>query len=63
MKCAYLGCKKEGEVLDDVETSPGATQRKMVCKGHEGMLVKHITILSKSNLPYMFSTESGEEKV
>lgn len=52
-KCAYLGCQKEGELLDDVETAPNVIEKKMVCRQHQGQLTKHI--FRTTNSRYMFS--------
>lgn len=59
MECAYLGCKNEGEIMDDVETSPGVIEKRSVCKLHQGKLAKNITVTGEFSLPYMFSMESG----
>lgn len=57
MKCAYLGCKRNGEIIDDVEISPGVIEKKCVCREHLGKLTGNITVIGKFSLPYMFSTE------
>lgn len=38
-KCAYLGCEKEGILLDDVEIAPSIFEEKFVCEEHLGQLV------------------------
>lgn len=43
-KCIYLGCKKEGRILDDVEVAPGVFEKKMVCKKHKGQLIGNYVI-------------------
>ncbi len=48
-KCAYLGCEKEGTILDDVEVAPGVLEKQMVCKEHVGQLVGNITLKSRVN--------------
>lgn len=47
-QCAYLGCKKAGRYMDDVETAPGVIEKKLVCRLHRGKLTKHIRIKGKS---------------
>lgn len=37
--CAYLGCKKKGVIIDDVETAPGVITKDYVCEEHQGQLV------------------------
>lgn len=59
MRCAALGCKKEGTVLDDVETSPGVIKKRWVCEEHRGTLVQNITMESKFNSPCISSMVSG----
>lgn len=58
MKCAYLGCKNEGKIMDNVETSPGVIKKRCVCRLHLGKLTKNITSTGKFSLTYMFSMES-----
>ncbi|AFA49859.1 hypothetical protein [Acetobacterium woodii] len=38
-KCAYLGCKNEGVILDEVEIAPGVLEKRFVCEEHLGQLV------------------------
>ena len=57
-KCAYLGCQKEGEFLDDVEITPCVIRKKLVCKTHLGQLTGNVMTIGKFSLPYMFSKES-----
>lgn len=59
MKCAYLGCHRRGIFLDDVETSPGVIQKKLVCKKHLGKLTTNITLTGKVKSPCRFSKESS----
>ena len=35
-KCAYLGCLKNGQILDDVKVAPNVIEKKMVCLQHKG---------------------------
>lgn len=59
-KCAYLGCRRKGRFLDDVETAPGVIKKKMVCGIHRGQLTKHISRTVSSQ--YMFAMESEADQ-
>lgn len=39
-KCPYLGCKNNGEKLDDVELAPGFVVRRFACSEHQGQMGK-----------------------
>ena len=47
LKCAYLGCKNTGLILDDVEIAEGIYEKQLVCNEHLGQLNKHITMEGK----------------
>ena len=57
-KCAYLGCQKKGEYLDNVEIAPCVIRKKLVCKTHLRQLTGNVMETGKFSLPYMFSKES-----
>lgn len=42
--CAYLECKNEGVIIDDVETAPGVIVKDYVCEEHQGQLVENILL-------------------
>lgn len=48
MKCSYLGCKKKGIIMDNVEVAPCVFEKKMVCKKHKGQLTGQITLQGKT---------------
>lgn len=43
-RCAYLGCKNEGVIIDDVETAPGVIVKDYVCEEHQGQLVGNTSL-------------------
>lgn len=38
-KCAYLGCREKGELLDKVEIAPSVLEDRLVYEKHLGQLV------------------------
>lgn len=57
-KCAYLGCQRMGEVLDDVEVSPGVIRKKQVCKEHLGKLTENIMVIGR----FILREEGGKKR-
>jgi len=62
-QCAYLGCNKHGEVLDDVEIAPGVVEKRLVCKEHKGQLVGNIQVISNFMLDERMLQDLPEVKV